>query len=174
VRQWLSEKVTALDAEQAALESKKMVSMAAAGSMFPNSSGCCFVLRRLCWCLRALLRSTGMDQFSSMTSPQCRMAVLPRKQADCVLDLCWALQVLLKAESKLRAQEIEASLLDEAAISLSTAAATGAAAATRDAVEKHGRELAAAKRQLMMMTTQQQQEQREAAEEQQEADRRNR
>lgn len=79
VRQWLSEKATALDAEQAALESKKMVSMAAAGSMFQASSGCCSVLRRLCWCLRALLCPTKMDQFRSMTSPQCRMAILLRK-----------------------------------------------------------------------------------------------
>jgi uncharacterized membrane protein (DUF4010 family) len=110
----------------------------------------------------------------SSTCLQGMMAVLTGNHADCGFVLGPVLQVLLKAESKLRAQETEASLLDETAISLSTAAATGAAAATRDAAEKHGREVAAAKRQLMLMTTRQQQAQRAAAEEQQETDRRNR
>lgn len=72
----------------------------------------------------------------------------------------------MKAESKLRAQETEASLLDEAAGSLNTAAALAAAAATREAADKHDWEAAAARRQLKQATARQQQEQQQAAEQQ--------
>lgn len=83
-------------------------------------------------------------------------------------------QALLTAESRLRAQETEASLLDETAGDLSTAAAVDAVLSTRKAAMEHDREVAAARRQLALMAAQQQQEQQRAAAEEQAAEQRSR
>jgi hypothetical protein len=84
------------------------------------------------------------------------------------------LQALLKAESQLRAQETEASLLDEAASNLSTAAAAADTAALQGAAAARDREAAAAQRQLAQLTKTQQQAAAQQAAQQQEADARSR
>jgi hypothetical protein len=84
------------------------------------------------------------------------------------------LQALLKAESKLRAQETQSSLLDDVASSLSTATAADTAAAARTAAGKHDMEVAAATRQLRQMAACQQAEQQRTADEQAIADKLNR
>lgn len=155
VRQWLSEKVAALDAEHAALEGKQMVrpvrmhaarvvaTIQAPITCATHAHSCCPVKQQ--W---------GAAEDRSQHLP-------------------WVLlQALLKAESKLRSQETEASLLDETARNLSTAAAAGAAAALRQAADKHDSEVTAAKRQLMLMASRQQQEQHAMLKQQQEAERR--
>lgn len=84
------------------------------------------------------------------------------------------MQALLQAESRLRAQETGASLLDEAANTLNTAAAAAEADAARTAAAKHDREVAAARRQLRQMAANQQQEQLHALERQQAVEARSR
>lgn len=88
--------------------------------------------------------------------------------------MCADAQALLKAESKLRSQETEASLLEETAIDLNTAAAADEAVSTRRADEKHDREVAAARRQLALTAAHQQHEQQRAAAEEMAAEQRNR
>lgn len=73
-------------------------------------------------------------------------------------------QALLKAESQLRAREVEADLLAEAAGSLNSGAARAAAAALRNAAAMHDAEVAAAHRRLKAAQAAAQQEgEREAA-----------
>ncbi len=88
--------------------------------------------------------------------------------------MCVCTQALLQAESKLRSQETEASLLEETASDLSTAAAADEALSRRRAAEKHDTEVAAARRQLALMAAHQQHEQQRAAAEDLAAEQRNR
>jgi chromosome segregation ATPase len=82
--------------------------------------------------------------------------------------------VLLTAESRLRAQETEASLLDEAATTLNSAGAAAGAQAMRAAAAAHDSEVAAARRQRALLTTRQQQAAQHLAAQQRAADARDR
>lgn len=82
---------------------------------------------------------------------------------------CWT-QALLHAESKLRSQEIEAGLLQEAATNLNTAAVAAEEAALRGALAAHGREAAAAQRQLTHLFAERQQAQQQSIKRRQQAE----